>query len=179
MSSSARLTFDPIQRAGELWDERIGDATAMRLATSLMRVQQMVLAALDAAVRPHGITFARYEVLVLLSFSRSGSLPLSKVGERLMVHPTSVTNLIDRLEAQGLVTRTTDATDRRRTLAALTPAGRRVLKRATRALTDIEFAVGSLDPADQEKAYELLRGLRAADFDEPPAGIGSGRASAS
>jgi DNA-binding MarR family transcriptional regulator len=165
MSTTARLAFDPIERAGELWGEHIGDATAMRLATSIMRVQQVVLAALDAALKPFGITFARYEVLVLLSFSRSGSLPLSKVGERLMVHPTSVTNLIDRLEAQGLVARTVDAADRRRILASLTPAGRRVLKRATVALTDIEFAVGTLDVDDQEKAYELLRSLRSDDFD--------------
>ena len=99
MTASRTLDFDPIERAGELWEERIGDDSAMRLATSIMRVQQLVLASLDAAVKPFGITFARYEVLVLLSFSRSGSLPLSKVGERLMVHPTSVTNLVDRLEA--------------------------------------------------------------------------------
>ena len=81
-----------------------------------------------------------------------------------MVHPTSVTNLVDRLEAQGLVARATDASDRRRILASLTPQGRRVLKRATAALTDIEFAVGTLDADDQEKAYELLRGLRAPDI---------------
>lgn len=165
MTTTAPLAFDPIERAGELWGERIGDATAMRLATSIMRVQQLVLAALDAAVKPFGITFARYEVLVLLAFSRTGSLPLSKVGERLMVHPTSVTNLIDRLETQGLVVRTVDAADRRRILASLTPEGRRVLKRATAALTDIEFAVGTLDTDDQVKAYELLRSLRSDDFD--------------
>lgn len=165
MTAARTLDFDPIERAGELWAERIGDDSAMRLATSIMRVQQLVLASLDAAVKPFGITFARYEVLVLLSFSRSGSLPLSKVGERLMVHPTSVTNLVDRLEAQGFVTRTIDAADRRRTLAALTPAGKRVLKQATRALTDIEFAVGSLDADDQERAYDLLRSLRSGDFD--------------
>ncbi len=165
MAAPPTLPFDPIERAGELWDERIGAAGAMRLATSIMRVQQLVLASLDAAVKPFGITFARYEVLVLLSFSRSGSLPLSKVGERLMVHPTSVTNLVDRLEAQGLVERTVDSADRRRILASLTAAGRRVLKKATDALTDIEFAVGALAPADQEKAYELLRVLRSSDFD--------------
>jgi DNA-binding MarR family transcriptional regulator len=165
MPSSRTLAFDPIERAGELWGERIGDDVAMRLATSIMRVQQLVLAALDAAVKPFGITFARYEVLVLLSFSQSGSLPLSKVGERLMVHPTSVTNLVDRLDAQGLVERTVDTADRRRILASLTPAGRRVLKRATAALTEIDFAVGSLQAADQEKAYELLRALRSADFE--------------
>ncbi|MGH3456982.1 MarR family winged helix-turn-helix transcriptional regulator [Aeromicrobium sp.] len=165
MTSTRTLDFDPIERAGELWGERIGDATAMRLATSIMRVQQMVLAALDTAVKPFGITFARYEVLVLLSFSRSGALPLSKVGERLMVHPTSVTNLIDRLEAQGLVTRTTDVADRRRILASLTAEGKRVLKQATAALNDIDFAVGTLDASDQEKAYDLLRSLRSADFE--------------
>jgi DNA-binding MarR family transcriptional regulator len=165
MATTARLEFDPIERAGDLWGERIGDATAMRLATSIMRVQQLVLAALDAAVKPFGITFARYEVLVLLSFSRAGHLPLSLIGERLMVHPTSVTNLIDRLEAQGLVARATDVADRRRILASLTAEGRRVLKRATAALTDIEFAVGTLDADDQERAYELLRSLRSADFD--------------
>src|SRR5688500_4513708 len=166
MPASGALAFDPIERAGELWGERIGDDRAMRLATSIMRVQQLVLASLDAAVKPFGITFARYEVLVLSSFSQSGSLPFSKVGERLIAHPTSVTNLVDRLDAQGLVERTVDAADRRRILASLTPAGRRVLKQATAALTDIDSAVGSLDAADQEKAYELLRSLRSADFDD-------------
>ena len=164
--TSARLAFDPIQRAGEIWSERIGDDSAMRLATSIMRVQQMVLASLDAAVKPFDITFARYEVLVLLSFSRAGSLPLSKIGERLMVHPTSVTNLIDRLDAQGFVERTIDSADRRRILASLTPEGKRVLKQATQALMDIDFAVGTLDDAEQEQAYRLLRSLRSTDFDD-------------
>lgn len=162
-----RLPFDPIERAGQLWERHVGEATAMRLATSIMRVQQLVIAELDAAVRPFGITFARYEVLRLLSFSRAGSLPLSTIGERLMVHPTSVTNAIDRLEAHKLVTRTPDPDDRRRVLAALTDEGHDVLERATKALMGVDFAVGALEPADQRRTYELLRTLRAADFDDP------------
>jgi len=161
----AGLDFDPIERAGELWERHVGPADAMRLATSLMRVHQLVLAELDAAVKPFGITFARYEVLRLLSFSSSGSLPLSKIGQRLMVHPTSVTNVIDRLTADGLVDRATDATDRRRVLASLTSDGRRVLDRATEALTAIDFGLGSLPGEQQREAYELLRVLRTADFD--------------
>lgn len=159
-----RLAFDPLERAGELWEQRIGDATAMRLATSIMRVHQLVIGRLDAALKPHGITFARYEVLRLISFSRAGRLPLSKIGERLMVHPTSVTNAIDRLEAQGLVVREPDPSDRRRTFASLTPEGERVVEAGTDALMDVEFGVGQLDPADQQAAYGLLRGLRQVDF---------------
>ena len=67
-----------------------------------MRVQQLLIAEFDATVGRHGLTFARYEALVLLAFSREGRLPMSKIGQRLMVHPTSATNIIQRLDAQGL-----------------------------------------------------------------------------
>jgi DNA-binding MarR family transcriptional regulator len=165
MSERSPLAFDPIERAGELWSERIGDASAMRLATSIMRVQQLLIGEFDRALKPFGITFARYEVLVLLSFSRTGRLPLSKIGERLMVHPTSVTNAIDRLVEQGLVKREVDETDRRRVLASLTPEGKRVLKRATASLMDIEFGLGVLDEEQVRTAYDVLRVVRGADFE--------------
>ena len=55
--------------------------------------------------RPYGLTFARFEALALLSFSRRGALPLGKIGDRLQVHPTSVTNTVNRLERDGLVRR--------------------------------------------------------------------------
>ena len=99
------LGFDPIRRAAQIWAERFGPADAMAAATSVMRVQQLLLAQFDTICRPHGLTFARYEALVLLTFSRTGALPMAKIGERLMVHPTSVTNTVQRLEAAGFVTR--------------------------------------------------------------------------
>ena len=160
-----KLPFDPIERAGEIWSDRIGEATAMKVATSIMRVQQLILAELDGALKPYDITFARYEVLVLISFSAEGTLPLSKIGERLMVHPTSVTNAIDRLEAQGLVKRLPDAADRRRTLAELTATGKDVMTQATKALMAIDFAIDGLSASEQDKTYELLRTLRASAGD--------------
>ena len=162
-----RLPFDPIGRAAELWAQNFGDATAMQLVTSVMRVQQLLLAQIDLALKPFGITFARYEVLVLLTFSRTGSLPLNKIGERLMVHPTSVTNAIDRLELQGLVARVPDRTDRRRILAELTPKGTDVVAAATQALLGIDFAVAGLSAQEQRQAFELLRSMRAAAGDFP------------
>ena len=161
-----KLPFDPREQAADTWSKRIGDSMSMKLATSIMRVQQLILAELDAALRPHGISFARYEVLVLISFSAEGSLPLSKIGERLMVHPTSVTNAIDRLEAQGLVKRRPDVSDRRRTFAELTAQGKDVLAAATDALMAIDFAIDGLSAREQAQTYDLLRNVRssAGDF---------------
>ncbi len=167
MEAGPKLPFDPIERAGDLWEQHFGDASAMRLVTSVMRVQQLLIAQLDAVLKPFGISFARYEVLVLLTFSRTGALPLSKVGERLMVHPASVTNVIDRLEAQGLVSRVPDANDRRRTLATLTPRGREVVTAATRTLTDLNFTITGIDDADADTAFGILRAVRAAAGDFP------------
>ena len=160
------LPFDPIERAGELWEQHFGASPAMRVATSVMRAQQLLIARLDGALKPHGLTFARYEALVLLRFSRSGALPLSVIGRRLMVHPTSVTNTIDRLEAQGLVERQPNPRDGRGVLAALTDDGRAVVERATRDLMAIEFGLGAYDDVQLETLFDLLRQLRrdAGDF---------------
>ena len=57
------------------------------------------------------------------------------MGQRLMIHPTSVTNIIDRLEQQGLVRRLPHPTDGRTTLAEITDEGRSLAKRATRPST--------------------------------------------
>ena len=97
-----RLPFDPIEEAARQWSDRWEETARMRAVTSLMRVHQLVLTELDELLRPLGLTFARYEVLVLLSFSRHGSLPLGKIGERLQVHATSVTPLVKRLEKAWL-----------------------------------------------------------------------------
>ena len=92
-----RLPFDPIEEAAKQWATQWGEMPRMRAVTSLMRVHQLLITELDELLRPLGLTFARYEVLVLLSFSRRGALPLGKIGERLQVHATSVTPLVKRL----------------------------------------------------------------------------------
>jgi DNA-binding MarR family transcriptional regulator len=164
------LPFDPIERAGEIWEHTWGPASAMRVATSIMRVQQILLARYDEVLRPHGLTFARYEALVLLRFSRSGALPLKVIGSRLMVHPTSVTNAISRLAAAGLVERQANPQDRRGVIASITDRGRAVTEEATRDLMAIDFGLGVLDEPAREGAFRALRAIRseAGDFQEKP-----------
>jgi DNA-binding MarR family transcriptional regulator len=162
------LPFDPIARAAATWEHRFGDSRAMAAVTSIMRVQQILLGELDASLRPHGLTFARYEALVLLTFSRQGALPLRLIGQRLMVHPTSVTNTINRLEQQELVIRRPNPNDGRGTLAEITPAGRQVVERATADLMAADFGMGGYDCDQLEELFGMLRGLRvmAGDFSD-------------
>src|SRR5687768_1866360 len=154
------LPFDPIERAGETWEQHFGPASAMRAATSVFRVQQILLARFDEVLKPHELTFARYEVLVLLTFSRSGELPLKVIGSRLMVHPTSVTNAIDRLVAAGYVDRRPNPNDGRGVLAGITAEGRAVVGTATAALTDLDFGLGDLPEADRAQLFDILKRVR-------------------
>jgi DNA-binding MarR family transcriptional regulator len=160
-----RLPFDPIEEAARLWSIQWGETPRMRAVTSLMRVHQLVLIELDELLRPLGLTFARYEVLVLLSFSRRGALPLGKIGQRLQVHATSVTPLVKRLEVAGLIQRTPHPEDGRAVLASITPRGRQVMEQATQAILGAKFALGSMTDDDCDALTALLTAPRAAAGD--------------
>ncbi|TVT48366.1 MarR family transcriptional regulator [Amycolatopsis rhizosphaerae] len=159
------LPFDPIARAAQLWEERIGPSGTMAAVTGLMRVQQIIQSAVDTALKPHGLTFARYEALVLLSFSRRASLPMRVMGERLQLHPTSVTNIVDRLERDGLVKRVPHPTDRRTTLVEITEEGRARHAEATKAVTTIDFGLVGLTPNQTVQLIDLLTRIRKATGD--------------
>jgi DNA-binding MarR family transcriptional regulator len=165
------LPFDPIDEAGRQWRKHWGPSpvAAMMAVTSVMRVQQILLARCNDALEPYGLTFARYEALMLLYLSRAGSLPLGKMGARLQVHPTSVTNLVDGLERLGYAERAPHPSDRRTTLATITSHGREVAEQATGSMHDINFGTGPLRKGDLAQVTELLGQVRreAGDFDPP------------
>ncbi|MEU3185523.1 MarR family transcriptional regulator [Streptomyces sp. NPDC006923] len=165
MPKPLSLPFDPIARADELWQQRWGPVPSMGAITSIMRAHQILLAEVDAAVKPYGLTFARYEALVLLTFSKAGELPMSKIGERLMVHPTSVTNTVDRLAKSGLVDKRPNPKDGRGTLASITEKGRKVVDAATRDLMDMDFGLGTYDAEGCAEIVAMLRPLRIAARD--------------
>jgi DNA-binding MarR family transcriptional regulator len=162
-----RLSFDPIDEARRQWEGHgwAAQAPAMAIVTSIMRLQQVFLARADAVLRPLGLTFARYEVLMLLSFSQRGSLPLGKIGERLQVNAASVTNAVDRLEQQGLVTRRSNPQDGRGTLATLTMSGRTAADLATGHMNARVFSDLGLDVPALSALFDSLGQLRRAAGD--------------
>ena len=151
---------DTIDEAARQWGLRWDEVPAMHAVTSLMRAQQIVIARLDATLKPFGISFAGYEALVLLVFSSAGSLPMGKMGQLLQVHPTSVTSIVRRLEAAGLVRRRPHPEDGRAVLAEVTEEGRAVVERATAQLTRIELGLDAMTETDQQALSRMLRPVR-------------------
>jgi DNA-binding MarR family transcriptional regulator len=138
----------------------------MAAVTAIMRTQQILLGRIEAVLKPFGLTFARYELLALLSFARSGALPMNKASALLQVHPTSVTNAVDRLQSAGLVVRSPHPTDGRTTLIELTSEGRTLAKSATTALNSEVFAQSGFAEQDVDQLIRILGTFRkkAGDF---------------
>lgn len=161
------LSFDPIDEARRQWEAHEWDSVeAMCAATSITRAHQILLSRINTVLLPLGLNFSRFEAVVLLSFTQTGSLPLGKMGERLQVHPTSITNTIDRLERDGLVERVAHPTDGRTTLAKLTNEGRLLAERAQRDLAAIDFGFDGVTSATLNRLHEDITELRhnAGDF---------------
>ncbi len=156
------MRVDPIAEARRQWEEHgwVDAAPGMAVVTSIMRAQQVLLARVDERLAEFDLTFARFELLRLLAFTRHGELPLGKLGVRLQVHPTSITSAVDRLERQGFVERHRHPTDGRTTLAVITRAGRRAVERATEVLNDEVFADIGLSEREVAQLYRLLEKVR-------------------
>jgi DNA-binding MarR family transcriptional regulator len=164
------LNFDPVAEARRNWARHWGDepVPSMSAVTSIMRAQQILLARLNDTLKPFDLTFPRYEALMLLYYSRAGALPLGKMGDRLQVHRTSVTNIIDGLEASGFVTRERHERDRRTVLAAITDSGRRTAEEATKVLNEDRFGTAPLETRDLDEITRIFEHMRA-DADGFPA----------
>jgi DNA-binding MarR family transcriptional regulator len=168
MPDAPRLPLDPVEEAHRQWvTHGWGEAAdGMAAVTSIMRAQQILLARTDDTLRPLELTFARYEVLMLLLFSSSGTLPMKVIGSRLQVHPTSVTNAVDRLEDAALVLRTPHPNDRRAVVVTLTDDGRERAEQATSLLNAGVFADPGVPARRVSTLIGVLRDLRrrAGDF---------------
>lgn len=156
------LRMDTIAEARRKWEEHgwSGAAEGMAAVTSVMRAQQILQARVDDVLRPFELTFARYELLMLLHFSSRGSMPVTKASQRLQVHPTSITSAVSRLESAGLVVRKPHPTDGRGTLVEVTGKGRRLALEATEALNATVFQDPGLPARRVRTLVSVLQDLR-------------------
>ncbi len=125
----------------------------------LLQAAAVVEARLEEAVAAAGLSLAKLGVLQHL-VEAGEPLPLGQLAERIACVKSNVTQLVDRLEAEGLVRRETDAFDRRIVLAVITPAGRSRCEEAARARTRAEEELAASVPeALRSQMTELLATL--------------------
>lgn len=161
--------FDVVEASRRVWLERWSPeaASGMAVYVAILRSHQLLDSQVNAVMRTLDLSFARYEVLSWLATDPESSLALSWISRTLRIPPATVTNLIDRLEADGLVVRVPHPSDARTTLAEITPEGRRLADDATRALNAAVYEVIGLAEAERGELVELLAALRASgnEFD--------------
>jgi DNA-binding MarR family transcriptional regulator len=162
-SRKAAFDFDPLEEATTRWKKRGWPGPdELAAAQSILTASQMILTAVDAALDPFGLTFARYEALALLSFSKEGRLPVGKMSARLRVHPASMTNTVTKLEADGLLRRLSDSSDRRTVLAEITDDGWALVGVATEELAKVQFGTAGLEPDQRKAIVAIIRDFRIA-----------------
>lgn len=129
------------------------------LVFSLLGTAQAVEARLEAALSRVGLSLAKAGVLKYLAEARE-PLPLSELAKHRHCVRSNITQLVDRLEKDGLVRRRADPTDRRSVRAALTPAGERAYANAIQVLADEQRAIASAltagDAANLKSVLQLL-----------------------
>jgi DNA-binding MarR family transcriptional regulator len=152
---------DPVVKADANWRERgWPHGPHFRAALSMRQVDDMLRARDATNLQPFQLTGSRHEALAVLYFSRDGQMSLGTLGQRLMVHPTSVTATVDTLERLGFVERVAHPSDRRQTLARITVSGRAVMEQACHVIAADDFGLGALSAAEAESLCLLLKKVR-------------------
>jgi DNA-binding MarR family transcriptional regulator len=124
---------------------------------SLLHAAGTVESHVDAKLSAIGLSLPKLAALLQLTVA-SESLPLGELAGRLSCVKSNVTQLIDRLEADGLVSRSADPNDRRSRLAVLTAAGRKAFEEGSRIQQQAERDVFSGLTVEESQQLNALIG---------------------
>lgn len=158
---------DPVQWMRFYWEQQTSDDPSGFLAmTSLLRLHHLMTTALEHRLRAQcAISLTDYQILKALQLSETGTWLLSRMAWHLMVHATTVTLAVERLETKRLVKRHSHPHDRRTTLVTITDEGRELTDAATEAMTRVQFGLPGLTPAQARSLIAAVARLRAAAGD--------------
>lgn len=129
------------------------------LAESFWAVARRLRHTSMQSLAPRGILPSHHRALRVLL--RHGTMRLSELSDHLHIAPRSATEVVDALEARGLVVRAPDPHDRRATLVALTDEGTRMGDAIRKERSDdAERLFGALTTSDRDHLARILRFLR-------------------
>ena len=142
--------------------EHFGDVRSPRrvvAASAIFRANKIVNARMEAVLGELDMTTARYELLGLLDHTDGGKLSLGELGRTTLHHPATMTYTIDGLEKRGLIERQPDPSDRRAVLAAITPAGRKTVREASKRLEEIDWGLSDLSEEEATALAVILSSI--------------------
>lgn len=130
----------------------------MKLLVVLSRAYKSVMAQVEKDIRGFGLSVMEFSVLELLF--HKGSVPLQRIGDKVLMTSGNITYTVDKLEGKGLVRRVNCCKDKRVTYAQLTPEGNALLTRIFPQHGEaVKSIMAGLTPAEQEQAILLLKKL--------------------
>ncbi len=158
---------DSVEWMRARWEEN-GIAAPAQFAAmaSIWRTALDVTEQVDRTLKGLGLSRTSYLVLITLQMSPDRARPLGKLSKMLLVHPTTVTTVIDGLEKSKVVVRKPHPTDRRTVLANLTPKGLALVEKANAALGEIGYGTGGISDEMADRITDDLRALRRGLGDE-------------
>ncbi|RDH76163.1 MarR family transcriptional regulator [Mycolicibacterium moriokaense] len=160
---------DPVQWMRHYWEQQTdADPSGFLAMTSLLRLHHLMTTSVEQCLRADvALSLTDYQILKALQLSDSGTWLLSRLAWHLMVHTTTVTLTVERLEARELVKRHSHPRDRRATLVSITDGGRELVDAATDALGRMEYGLPGLSTAQARSLISTVARLRAGagDFD--------------
>jgi DNA-binding MarR family transcriptional regulator len=149
-------------------DAHVRPKTGIDAVDAIIYAAHRVRTAADAALREHGLSLSGLKLLKALG---DGDCSMREISQALHVSPRTITDMIDGLEARGLVARCPHPSDRRVTLLHLTEAGAGELARASTAAERVAAAaVGALDQDEQQVLRSLLERICVAESEPAPVG---------
>lgn len=140
---------------------RAAQANFLPTLRELVRTYQAILSYADQDIREKGLTQPQFDVIATLG--GTNGMTMGEVAERTLVTKGTMTGIVDRLEAKGLVRRDVPPDNRRCCIIALTPAGEAMFEQVFPAhIAYLKKRFDHLDPAELEQLYALLSKLRKA-----------------
>lgn len=145
----------------ELQQTRPFRSESQEATIALMRTSSVVGRRFARIVEPHGISLAQYNVLRILRGAGDEGLPTLAIRDRMIEEGSTVTRLLDKLEASGLVTRSRCRPDRRQVLCVITEQGKALLLQLD-PLVDAadQAAVAMLSPETRRQLIDILAQIR-------------------
>lgn len=157
---------DPLAWVTANWDEdELGSAAGMLALVSVLRLRELLVGAVRKALAPLKLSATDFLLLMTLKLSDDRGRLLSRVANAMMVHPTTVTQTVDRLERAKLVKRMPHPSDRRATLATLTAKGEAACVQAMRSLGALGYGMPGLDTDGYDRLSEVIAPVRRAAGD--------------